>query len=103
MKSKVYSILDFQGVQGIEDCPPVTLIGNKSDLDDQRVVSTDEGRSIAYDMSPKVGFEETSAKTNINVESVFQDIVRKIKANQAHRKEICDQQKSKKKGFCDVI
>ena len=48
----------------------MTLVGNKCDLDDQRVVTADAGRSVAHEMGPNVEFVETSAKANVNVESV---------------------------------
>ena len=51
-------------------CPPVTLVGNKCDLEDDRVVSSGLGQSVAREMGPNVGFVETSAKADINVEAV---------------------------------
>jgi Ras-related protein Rab-6A len=48
---------------------PFVLIGNKIDLEDQRQVSTDEGRDKAQEL--KCSFIETSAKENINVQDTF--------------------------------
>ena len=47
----------------------ITLIGNKSDLDAQRQISTNEGEMFAREHS--LTFIETSAKTAINVEKAF--------------------------------
>ncbi len=91
-------------LKGVEknEIPPVTLVGNKCDLEDERVVTKDQGRfvrtaisnftllkagkdrfhrALAAEMGPDVGFVETSAKEGLNVSKVFEDIVRNIKAN----------------------
>ena len=44
------------------------LIGNMCDLSDRRVISKEEGQSLADEYGMK--FFETSAKANINVEEV---------------------------------
>ena len=60
----------------IEDCKnqsPKTifmaLVGNKSDLNDKRQVSFDEGRDLAE--RNNMMFFETSAKDGTNVEEIF--------------------------------
>jgi len=57
----------------------IMLIGNKSDLEHRRAVSTDEGREFAQ----KHGliFMETSAKTAANVENSFIDTATQIHGN----------------------
>lgn len=47
----------------------IMLVGNKSDLDKRRVVSTEEGETFARDNG--LIFLETSAKTSANVEEAF--------------------------------
>lgn len=52
------------------------LIGNKSDLNDQRVISIDEGQKFANINGMK--FMETSAKTNSNVLETFELLAREL-------------------------
>ncbi|XP_043550867.1 RAB3D, member RAS oncogene family, a [Chiloscyllium plagiosum] len=55
------------------DNAQVILVGNKSDLEDDRVVPAEDGRRLADEL----GFEffEASAKENINVKQVFERLV----------------------------
>jgi Ras-related protein Rab-6A len=52
------------------------LIGNKVDLSDMREISAEEGIDLAKEL--KVYYMETSAKTNENIESVFEWIALQI-------------------------
>mmetsp|Transcript_16458 Transcript_16458/g.49762 ORF Transcript_16458/g.49762 Transcript_16458/m.49762 type:complete len:192 (-) Transcript_16458:363-938(-) len=54
----------------------VMLIGNKSDLEHRRAVSTDEGKQFARDHG--LVFMETSAKTATNVELAFMQTAKGI-------------------------
>lgn len=55
----------------------MVLAGNKCDLDDDRVVSKDQGNSLAQQWG-NCTFLETSARKKINVDEVFFDLVRQI-------------------------
>ena len=46
------------------------MVGNKSDLEDERVVSKEEGEALAKRYGSDVLFIEASAKGDINVEKV---------------------------------
>lgn len=52
----------------------VILVGNKSDLDNRRLVGTMEGQQLAKKLG--CGFVETSAKVGTNVEAAFFTVVR---------------------------
>lgn len=54
----------------------ITLIGNKSDLTNDREVSLEEGKKLAKDY--QVSFLETSAKEYINIEQCFFSVAQEI-------------------------
>lgn len=56
---------------------PIIIVGNKCDLESERVVSQEEGMAMAQ--SFKCRFMETSAKKRINVEQSFYELVREIR------------------------
>lgn len=58
------------------DCD-IVLCGNKSDLDNDRVVQFDEGKMLAEEYG--VQFFETSALTGLNVEAMFTALATTIK------------------------
>jgi Ras-related protein Rab-1A len=58
------------------------LVGNKCDLTDKRVVSTEEGQSLANHYG--VSFLETSAQDNVNVEAAFHQMAVTMQKKQGH-------------------
>lgn len=60
-----------------KDYFPIIIVGNKCDLEQDRVVSKEEGMALARSFGCK--FMETSAKARINVESAFYELVREIR------------------------
>lgn len=55
---------------------PMTLIGNKSDLEEERKIKTDVGKNKAEEIGIK--FYETSCKEGINVNEAFLDLVQQV-------------------------
>uniref|UniRef100_A0AAZ3PEB6 Ras-related protein Rab-3 n=1 Tax=Oncorhynchus tshawytscha TaxID=74940 RepID=A0AAZ3PEB6_ONCTS len=55
------------------DNAQVILVGNKCELEDDRLVPTEEGQRLAKDLGYQ--FFEASAKDNINVKQVFERLV----------------------------
>lgn len=53
------------------------LIGNKADLKENRVVSTEEGEALAREFNIK--FFETSARADLNVDAAFEKIAYDVK------------------------
>eukprot|EP00026_Physarum_polycephalum_P012774 Phypoly_transcript_13104.p1 GENE.Phypoly_transcript_13104~~Phypoly_transcript_13104.p1 ORF type:complete len:188 (+),score=22.37 Phypoly_transcript_13104:97-660(+) len=54
---------------------PMILVGNKSDLEDQRKISTEHGVELAKKFG-NVPFLETSAKFNLNITETFTTLAR---------------------------
>ncbi|XP_064143375.1 ras-related protein Ral-B isoform X1 [Loxodonta africana] len=65
-------------VKAEEDKIPLLVVGNKSDLEERRQVPIEEARSKAEEWG--VQYVETSAKTRANVDKVFFDLMREIRA-----------------------
>ncbi|KFW73793.1 Ras-related protein Ral-B, partial [Phalacrocorax carbo] len=65
-------------VKAEEDKIPLLVVGNKSDLEERRQVPVEEARSKAEEWG--VQYVETSAKTRANVDKVFFDLMREIRA-----------------------
>jgi GTPase SAR1 family protein len=55
----------------------MVLVGNKCDLAEQRVISTEQGEELARKFGG-CAFLEASAKNKINVEQIFYDLIRQI-------------------------
>jgi len=55
------------------DNAQVILVGNKCDMEDERVISYERGKQLADSLG--LEFFETSAKENINVRAVFERLV----------------------------
>ena len=55
------------------DNTQVVLVGNKCDMEEERVVTYDQGKKLADSLG--FNFFETSAKDNINVRSAFDKLV----------------------------
>ena len=60
------------------------IMGNKCDMEDKRIVSTERGQEVAR--SHGIPFIETSAKTNVNITRAFYDITERILEKQPEKK-----------------
>lgn len=64
-------------VKNSDTSVPIVLVGNKCDLDAERVISRAQAQQRAESWG--VPYIETSAKTRTNVDKVFYDLMREIK------------------------
>jgi len=77
---------------------PMVLVGNKLDLEDQRVVLADKGRNRAKEWN--CPFIESSAKSSINISEIFLEVTRQIVRSTSTRP---NEQKPKKKSTCTIL
>jgi small GTP-binding protein len=75
---KLHAIKRHIGLVKDEENVPIVLVGNKKDLEHQRQVPTSEGQRLASLWNTQLF--ETSAKTRDNIDPVFEQIVRLIRA-----------------------
>ena len=68
-----------------DDDVPIVLVGNKCDLEDERVVGRDQGVNLARQWGRYRSFMEVSAKARINVTEAFFQLVHLIQAKQGKR------------------
>jgi len=81
---------------------PMMLVGNKCDLEEQRQVSSEEGQSLARTIGCQ--FKEASAKTRVNVEEAFYDLVREIrKTSPSYSPSDSGVKPKKKSGGCALL
>merc|ERR1712146_407211 len=83
----------------VKDCDmvPMVLVGNECDLQDQRVITQEQGEGLARKFGGCT-FLEASAKTKVNVDQIFHDLIRQI--NKANPDKPA---KSKSKGGCSLL
>jgi len=75
---------------------PLVLVGNKCDLADERIITTEQGESQAKNFGGR--FLEASAKTKTNVENIFIDLVRQIATTLPKEKK-----RGRGRGNCQLI
>ena len=86
-----------------KDEVPLILVGSKCDLETDREVSKDEGKALAEKFS--CPFFETSAKTRVTVDEVFEELVRIVQKSKKQEtdndgKEKAATSKEGKSGYC---
>eukprot|EP00008_Paramoeba_atlantica_P012531 CAMPEP_0201484482 /NCGR_PEP_ID=MMETSP0151_2-20130828/8668_1 /ASSEMBLY_ACC=CAM_ASM_000257 /TAXON_ID=200890 /ORGANISM="Paramoeba atlantica, Strain 621/1 / CCAP 1560/9" /LENGTH=193 /DNA_ID=CAMNT_0047868173 /DNA_START=14 /DNA_END=595 /DNA_ORIENTATION=+ len=82
---------------------PCVLVGNKCDLIDQRSVPTDQGLEVSKGWG--AGFVEASAKTRQNVDTIFEEAVRRIERSREKSNEVIGEKKKSaaKKNRCLLL
>lgn len=113
----VFSLVDRESFAGvaevresvlrvkIDERTPLILVGNKADLQDSREISNEDAQALANSWG--VPYIETSAKTKLNVDKVYFDLLGMVQK----RKETMNQnpssssnkKKKKKKSKCTIL
>eukprot|EP01134_Creolimax_fragrantissima_P004828 CFRG4828T1 len=74
---------------------PFILVGNKADLEDQRETSKDDALAKAREWN--VPYLESSAKTKMNVDEAYFNLLRQISKKKAANAQVKSKEKKKKK------
>ena len=88
-------------VKDKEDFPSV-LVGNKCDLEDQRVITKQDGQNLASKFN-NCSFFEASAKNSINIKELFYDLVRQMNNQIAPKTGAGAGGKTQKKSKCNLL
>ncbi|XP_022241086.1 ras-like protein 2 [Limulus polyphemus] len=81
---------------------PMLLVGNKCDLEHQRMVSQNDIQQLANQL--KIPYMECSAKHRLNVDAAFHDLVRHVRKFQAAERPLVKASKpSNKKRCCTIL
>lgn len=81
---------------------PMLLVGNKADLEVQRVVSLEEAQSLSRQL--KVPYIECSAKARMNVDQAFHELVRLVRRFQeAERINVKSDYPGNRKKKCTIL
>jgi small GTP-binding protein len=76
IRDKILAVKGVDQIDNEEDGPIMAMVGNKIDLVDTRLITTDEGENLAKQL--KCRFIETSAKQLINVDKVFEPLIERV-------------------------
>jgi small GTP-binding protein len=79
------------------DDVPMVLCGNKCDLNESRIVTTDQGQDMARRFNNCV-FIEASAKLKINIDRIFHELIREV-----DKRNPVDPKKATKTFKCDLL
>ena len=80
--TKAYTFTNLEkwlsNIDEVANDKPCLLIGNKSDMNDKREVSKEEGMEFTKKFKKETHFYETSCKTGDNVDKAINDLVNQI-------------------------
>ncbi|KAJ5079804.1 ras-like protein rasd [Anaeramoeba ignava] len=95
-KEHIYRVKDTEKT-------PIVIVGNKSDLENERQVSSGEARDLAKTFG--CPYFETSAKSRINIEESFFGLVREIRKvrNPEIEKKVQKKKPKKRKLRCSIM
>ena len=87
-KSSFNALRDIrEQIVRVRDCDifPMIVVGNHCDMETERIVSTEEGRALAEEFNAE--FIESSAKSEINIDKIFHELIKKMNASGKPKKD----------------
>lgn len=87
----------------VDDQTPLILVGNKVDLEASREVGNDEASGLASSWGTP--YVETSAKTKLNVDKIYFDLLQRIQSRKAAKGQSpnTSHKHKKKKSKCSIL
>jgi len=79
-----------------DDDIPLVVVGNKSDMEEDRTVPRAKAFQLAQSWGQKPYFE-TSARRRTNVDEIFLDLCRQILEKDSARSQMCNQRRAQQK------
>lgn len=107
----VYSVIDkgsfedintlHRDILRVKDCSylPMVLVGNKTDLKNDRVITKKQGEELAAQL--KIDYAETSAKERVHIDETFHKLIQIMR--EFTKKQLEDMKKNGKKGNCTIL
>ncbi|BES93500.1 Ras-like protein [Nesidiocoris tenuis] len=80
---------------------PMLMVGNKSDLEHQRIVSTAEAQKLSREL--RIPYIECSAKHRMNVDQSFHELVRIVRKFQASERPVVKPSHNNQKKKCAIL
>ncbi|CAH2240179.1 ras-like protein 2 [Pararge aegeria] len=80
---------------------PMLMVGNKADLEHQRLVTLDEAQALSRQL--KIPYIECSAKARMNVDQAFHELVRQVRRFQETERIHIKSENRNKKKKCTIL
>ncbi|KAF6205847.1 hypothetical protein GE061_020021 [Apolygus lucorum] len=80
---------------------PMLMVGNKADLEHQRIIQTSEAQTLAREL--RIPYIECSAKHRMNVDQSFHELVRIVRKFQASERPVVRPSHNNPKRKCAIL
>ncbi|CAH1400985.1 unnamed protein product [Nezara viridula] len=80
---------------------PMLMVGNKADLDHQRLVPAEEAQNMSREL--RIPYIECSAKLRMNVDQAFHELVRIVRKYQASERPLLKPQHNSSRRKCAIL
>lgn len=80
---------------------PMLMVGNKADLDHQRLIPAEEAQNMSREL--RIPYIECSAKLRMNVDQAFHELVRIVRKYQASERPLLKPQHNSSRRKCAIL